>query len=119
MLMEDYAKKFGKLLSKLTSTERATDDVLASFFFKGLRKSLRRAVASEDIAAELNMLEAVADRVEKRIKVKLSPKEKASVKSRKKKNYKGKKSDDLDSENSNSEDDSDEEDNLDLKDEDK
>ena len=66
MLVEDYAQRFTQLVNRLEVAERPTPEMLAGYFLKGLRRSLRSAVASVDVAAGMEDLIEVAAKVEKR-----------------------------------------------------
>ena len=66
MLVQDYAQKFTQLVNRLEVAERPTPEMLAGYFLKGLRKTIRSAVASVDVAAGMDDLVETAARVEKR-----------------------------------------------------
>ena len=67
MLVEDYAQKFRSLLARLEVNDRPSDETLAGYFIKGLRKTLRSSVANIDIAAGFEEIVVGSTRVEKRL----------------------------------------------------
>lgn len=54
--VEDYAQQFLDLNGRLVVNERPTNEMLGEYFYKGLRKSLRTAVASTDIPGGAEVL---------------------------------------------------------------
>ena len=86
MFVEDYSQKFNRYVRRLTAQERPTDEMLAAYFVKGLRKELRNAVAGVDVAIGMGALIDTATRAEKRFG--LSGSEKKHSKRRKEKKKK-------------------------------
>ena len=81
LLVEDYAQKMLDLAGRLGANDRPTNETLSEYFCKGLRRNLRTAVASNDIAAGVggfNDFVAAARRAEKRLGTSKSSKKKKS-----------------------------------------
>ena len=88
MFVEDYSQKFNRYVRRLTAQERPTDEMLAAYFVKGLRRELQNAVAGVDVATRMGALIDTATRAEKRFGLSGSSSEKKCSKRRKDKKKK-------------------------------
>ena len=67
MLVEDYAQKFRTLAGRLTGADALSDEMKATYFLKGLDKTIRASTANVDIGTGFDQLVTAAVRVEKRL----------------------------------------------------
>ena len=67
MLVEDFAQKFRSLVGRLQGRDQLSDEMMATYFLKGLNRVLRTSVANVDLAGGFDELVNAATRVEKRL----------------------------------------------------